>query len=77
MAKRYVSCCKGQTGYITDPLVSPCKAQTNPTLQGREGIVIVKTKQALLIGHYPENVQPGQAATTVEKLADYLIGVGY
>lgn len=39
--------------------------------------MIVKTKQALLIGHYPENVQPGQAATTVEKLADYLIGVGY
>jgi profilin len=39
--------------------------------------VIVKTKQALLIGHYPEGVQPGQAAITVEKLADYLIGVGY
>ncbi|KAK5938969.1 profilin, required for normal timing of actin polymerization in response to thermal stress [Knufia obscura] len=45
--------------------------------KGKEGLVIVKTKQALLIGHYPENVQPGQAATTVEKLADYLIGVGY
>jgi len=45
--------------------------------KGREGIVIVKTKQALLIAHYPETVQPGQAATTVEKLGDYLISVGY
>lgn len=46
-------------------------------LQGKEGIVIVKTKQALLIAHYPENVQPGQCVTTVEKLGDYLTGVGY
>lgn len=46
-------------------------------VQGKEGVVIVKTKQAILIGHYPESVQPGGAATTVEKLADYLIGVGY
>ena len=45
--------------------------------QGREGIIIVKTKQALLIGHYPESVQPGNATNVVEKLADYLIGVGY
>lgn len=46
-------------------------------LQGKEGIIIVKTKQALLIAHYPENVQPGSATNVVEKLADYLIGVGY
>lgn len=45
--------------------------------QGREGIVIVKTKQALLITHYPETVQPGTAANTVEKLGAYLVGVGY
>jgi len=45
--------------------------------QGREGIVIVKTKQALLITHYPESVQPGNATNTVEKLGAYLIGVGY
>jgi len=44
---------------------------------GRNGIVIVKTKQAVLIGHYPENVQAGNAAQTVEALADYLIKVGY
>jgi profilin len=45
--------------------------------QGKEGIIIVKTKQALLITHYPESVQPGTATNTVEKLGDYLISVGY
>lgn len=45
--------------------------------QGKEGIIIVQTKQALLIGHYPATVQPGAATTTVEQLADYLIGSGY
>jgi len=45
--------------------------------KGKTGILIVKTAQAILISHYPETVQPGAAATTVEQLADYLIGVGY
>ncbi|KAK3075861.1 profilin, required for normal timing of actin polymerization in response to thermal stress [Teratosphaeriaceae sp. CCFEE 6253] len=45
--------------------------------KGREGVVIVKTTQALLVTHYPESVQPGVAANTVEQLADYLIKVGY
>ncbi|MCJ1350891.1 MAG: profilin, required for normal timing of actin polymerization in response to thermal stress [Icmadophila ericetorum] len=45
--------------------------------QGKEGVVIVKTKQSILVTHYPETVQPGTAAKTVEQLADYLIGVGY
>ncbi|KAG9549804.1 hypothetical protein KCU61_g8986, partial [Aureobasidium melanogenum] len=45
--------------------------------KGKEGIVIVKTKQALLVTHYPEHVQPGAAANTVEQLADYLISVNY
>ncbi|KAL2046675.1 hypothetical protein ABVK25_011647 [Lepraria finkii] len=45
--------------------------------KGREGMIIVKTKQALLLAHYPETVQPGSASLTVEKLGDYLIGVGY
>ena len=46
-------------------------------LQGREGVIIVKTNQAILVAHYPESVQPGPAANTVEQLADYLVGVGY
>jgi len=45
--------------------------------KGKEGIVIVKTQQALLVTHYPEHVQPGTAANTVEQLGDYLISVGY
>lgn len=46
-------------------------------LQGKEGTIIVKTKQAILVAHYPETTQPGEAAKVVEQLADYLIGVGY
>lgn len=48
-----------------------------PGPQGREGVVIVKTIKAILVTHYPESVQPGAAANTVEQLADYLIKVGY
>ncbi|PIA98349.1 Profilin, partial [Cercospora beticola] len=45
--------------------------------KGREGVVLVKTTQAILVTHYPETVQPGSAANTVEQLGDYLIKVGY
>jgi profilin len=45
--------------------------------KGAGGIVVVKTGQAILIGVYDDTVQPGQAATAVEKLADYLIDNGY
>lgn len=45
--------------------------------KGEEGIIAVRTKQALIIAHYGPPLQPGAAATTVEKLADYLISVGY
>jgi len=45
--------------------------------KGREGVVIVKTTQAILIAHYNEGMIAGNAATTVEQLADYLISTGY
>ncbi|KAI4212751.1 MAG: hypothetical protein LQ351_004644 [Letrouitia transgressa] len=45
--------------------------------KGKEGVVIVKTLQAILVSHYPETVQPGSATNTVEQLGDYLISVGY
>ncbi|KAI5794456.1 hypothetical protein DFH27DRAFT_484944, partial [Peziza echinospora] len=45
--------------------------------KGKEGFCAVKTKQAIIVAHYPETTQPGEAATVIEKLADYLIGVGY
>lgn len=44
---------------------------------GREGVFLIKTTQAILIGHYPETVQPGGANTVIGQLADYLVGVGY
>ncbi|KAK5014269.1 profilin II [Cryomyces antarcticus] len=45
--------------------------------KGKEGIIIVRTMQTLLVTHYPDYVQPGSAAHTVETVADYLISVGY
>ena len=45
--------------------------------KGAGGVVIAKTSQCVLIGHYNETVQPGQATVTVEKLADYLRENGY
>jgi len=45
--------------------------------KGNAGIITVKTGQAILIGVYKEGTQPGAAANTVEKLADYLIENGY
>jgi len=45
--------------------------------QGKTGISIVKTKQAILVAHYGEGTQAGNAAQVVEALADYLIKAGY
>ena len=58
-------------------MVSQLEADNVHSVQGKEGIVIVKTTQAILVTHYPETVQPGSAANTVEQLGDYLISVGY
>ncbi|KAF2203405.1 Profilin/allergen [Delitschia confertaspora ATCC 74209] len=45
--------------------------------KGKEGIVVMKTAQALLIGHHPAEVQTTNAFTSVAELGDYLIKVGY
>lgn len=45
--------------------------------QAEEGIIAVRTKQAILVAHYPAGVQAAEATVVVEKLADYLISVGY
>lgn len=42
-----------------------------------EGVVCVRTKQTVLIAHYPPSVQAGEATKIVEQLADYLISVQY
>lgn len=45
--------------------------------QEAEGLIAVRTKQAILIAHYPSGVLAAEATPLVENLADYLIGVGY
>jgi hypothetical protein len=42
-----------------------------------DGIVLVKTNQAVLVGQYSSPILPGEATKVVENLADYLLGVGY
>jgi len=45
--------------------------------KGTAGVCTVKTGQCLIVGVYGEGIQPGSAANSVEKLADYLIENGY
>ncbi|KAA1472744.1 profilin [Dentipellis sp. KUC8613] len=42
-----------------------------------DGVVIVKTKQAVLVAEYVAPAQAAEATPVVEGLADYLISVGY
>ncbi|EQL02129.1 profilin [Ophiocordyceps sinensis CO18] len=44
---------------------------------GRLGVCVAKTKQAIVVGHHGETHVAGNASSTVENLADYLIGQGY
>ncbi len=46
------------------------------TLQA-DGILIVKTKQAILVAVYVAPIQAAEATPVVEGLADYLISVNY
>ncbi|KAI0300563.1 profilin [Multifurca ochricompacta] len=45
--------------------------------RGTDGAVLVKTTQAVLVAEYIAPLQAGEATPEVEKLADYLISVGY
>eukprot|EP01091_Cochliopodium_minus_P016207 TRINITY_DN59_c0_g1_i1.p1 TRINITY_DN59_c0_g1~~TRINITY_DN59_c0_g1_i1.p1 ORF type:complete len:127 (-),score=46.61 TRINITY_DN59_c0_g1_i1:66-446(-) len=45
--------------------------------KGQGGVHISKTGKAIIIGIYEAPTIPSEAAIVVEKLADYLIGVGY
>ncbi|RSL92845.1 hypothetical protein CEP52_013598 [Fusarium oligoseptatum] len=45
--------------------------------QGRLGVAVAKTTQAIVVGHHGEAQVAGNATSTVEALADYLIGQGY
>ena len=41
------------------------------------GVILVKTKQAVLVAVYLAPIQAPEATPVVEGLADYLIGAGY
>ncbi|XP_077866427.1 uncharacterized protein LOC144354642 [Saccoglossus kowalevskii] len=45
--------------------------------KGDNGLIVVKTKKAVIIGVYTKGTQPGAATVVVEKLADYLKGAGF
>ncbi|KAL4400398.1 profilin, required for normal timing of actin polymerization in response to thermal stress [Malassezia pachydermatis] len=55
--------------------------QANPrSIYGKaagDGLCIVRTNQAVLVGAYASPLLPGDANKVVEGLADYLISVGY
>ncbi|KAI9372324.1 profilin [Aspergillus egyptiacus] len=42
--------------------------------KGKEGVVVVRTASCIMIGHHGEAVQTTNAATAIEKVADYING---
>ena len=46
-------------------------------LQGTDGLLIVKTKLAVLVAEYVAPIQAGEAMTVVGSVADYFIGLNY
>lgn len=46
-------------------------------MQGEEGIVCARTKQAVLVAHYPAGQQAGEVTKVVLALGDYLTNLGY
>lgn len=41
--------------------------------KGATGFCAVKTRTCVVVGYYSEQIQPGNAANTIECLADYLL----
>ncbi|KXJ95375.1 profilin [Microdochium bolleyi] len=58
-------------------VVAQIEERTIYARKGRLGVVICKTKQAILVGHHSDTMVAGNSRQTVEALADYLTGVGY
>lgn len=46
-------------------------------VKGDEGVVCTRTKQAVLVAHYPAGQQAGEVTKVVLSLGDYLINLGY
>lgn len=54
-----------------------CTDLSNNHVQGRTGIAVSTSKQAILVAHHGETHQAGNTTQTVEALKDYLVGQGY
>ena len=55
------------------------RAQDNVVIgkKGQSGVHIAKTVKAIIVGIYDQPIVPSETAVVVEKLADYLKGVGF
>jgi len=51
--------------------------QADSGSQDNEGVVIIKTNQAIIIAHYSAGSTLHQAARCIEQLGDHLIAAGY
>jgi Profilin. len=75
---RSIYCKKGVSNVLPSCLMCSCASMvfTLSSLQA-DGVVVVKTKQAVLVAEYTPPIQAPEATPVVEGLADYLISVGY
>lgn len=53
------------------------KQTDHKRVQGKAGLIIAKTVQALILAHHSDSVTTNACVSTVEQLASYLKGVGY
>ncbi|MBW5422014.1 hypothetical protein GKQ77_10600 [Streptomyces sp. BG9H] len=58
-------------------VMARCEDRTIYGRTGRGGAAIAKSKQAVIIGIHNEEMMAGNASSTVESLADYLIDQGH
>lgn len=68
------------SGFHVETVKQFCIKADERSIYGKhelEGVMCVKTKQAIIIAHYPTGVAAGNAANVIEKMGDYLISVGY
>jgi len=68
------------SGFHIDGVKYTVIAATDKTIrgkQGKNGMIVAKTTQALLLAHHPDTVTTQSCVSTVEALQDYLVGVGY
>lgn len=54
-----------------------CDGRTMHGKQGDSGIIIVRTNQALVVGHYSPPTVAGEAMNVIEAMADYLVKANY